>query len=243
METDNRPKVEVCFSPNLYHLHKDDHEVVVVIDVLRATSAMCAAFHFGVEAMIPVLTVEEAREYQKKGFIAGAERDGQVVEGFSFGNSPFTFMQEEFKGKTVVLSTTNGTKTIQIASNANTIVIGSLLNLDILIAWLSEQKKNVLCVCAGWKDKFNLEDTICAGGIAHGLLQTGEFTSEEDSTTAAKYIFMSARDNFFGYLKHSSHRRRLQHLNIKKDIIYCLTPNQCPVIPIMKGDRLVKLDY
>ncbi len=239
---DTRPKVEVCFSPNLYHLHKEDHEIVVVIDVLRATSAMCAALHYGVEAIIPVATLEEAREYQSQGYIAGAEREGKVVEGFSFGNSPFAFMNEEFKGKTIVLSTTNGTRTIQVAANSETLVIGSLVNLEVLIEWLIEQKKNVLCLCAGWKDKFNLEDTICAGAIAHGLLETGEFRSEEDSSIAAKYIFLSASDNYFGYLKSSSHRRRLSHLNIKQDIIYCLTPNQTSIIPILKDGKLVPLD-
>jgi 2-phosphosulfolactate phosphatase len=237
---DTRPRVEVCFSPNLYQLHKEDAEIVVVIDVLRATSAICAAFHYGVKAIIPVMTVEEAREYQAKGYIAGAERNGQIVEGFSFGNSPFAFMQDSFRDQTIVLSTTNGTKTIQIASDAQQVVIGSLLNLDALVAWLLEQKKNVLCLCAGWKDKFNLEDTICAGGITYGLLQSGLFRSEEDSSIAAKYMFQSARDNYFGYLKSSSHRRRLQHLNIKKDIIYCLTPNQTDVIPVLRDGKLVK---
>jgi 2-phosphosulfolactate phosphatase len=242
MEDDHRPKVEVCFSPNLYPLHKAGAEIVVVIDVLRATSAMCAALHYGVLGIIPVLTLEEARLYQSQGYIVGAERDGKVVDGFAFGNSPFAFMNEKFKGKTLVLSTTNGTKTIQVASHAKTVVIGSLLNLDALVKWLHSQKKNVLCLCAGWKDKFNLEDTICAGGIAHGLLETGDFTSDEDASVAAKYIYLSARENYMGYLKSSSHRRRLQHLNIKEDIIYCLTPNQTEVIPILHNGVLVRHD-
>jgi 2-phosphosulfolactate phosphatase len=238
-ERDNRPKVEVCFSPGLFPLHKDDHDIIVVIDVLRATTAICAAFDNGVKSMIPVLTVEEAREYQEKGYLAAAERNGEIVPGFKFGNSPYSYRTPEVVGKTVVLSTTNGTKAINVAkSSAKTVVIGSLINLDALCEWLIEQNRDVLCLCSGWKDKFNLEDTICAGAIANQLMATGNFKSEDDSSIAAKYIYQSARDNYFGYLKSSSHRRRLKKLNLNKDIKYCLTPNQTKVIPILVGEEL-----
>lgn len=242
MEQDDRPRVEVCFSPNLYPLHKEDHEIVVVIDVLRATSAICAAFNNGVEGIIPVASIEEARELQEKGYLAGAERNGQIVDGFEFGNSPLGFKNDRFKGKTVVLTTTNGTKTIHVARNAPMVVIGALTNLDVLVSWLHSQKKSTLCLCAGWKDKFNLEDTICAGAIADALIDTSEWRSEEDSSIAAKYMFQSARDNYFGYLKSSSHRRRLSHLNIREDIKYCLTPNLDPVIPTLQDGVLRKLE-
>lgn len=242
MENDDRPKVEVCFSPNLYELHKEDHEIVVVIDVLRATSAICTAFQHGVDKVIPVSSIDEAREYREKGYIVGAERGGQIVEGFEYGNSPYSYMGDEVKGKTIVLSTTNGTRTINTAKKAHQVVIGSLLNMDALIAWLSEQKRNTLCLCSGWQNKFNLEDTICAGAITDGLIETGNFRSEEDSSIAAKYIFRSAQENYLGYLKSSSHRRRLKKLNLNEDIKYCLTPNQTDVIPILKDNKLVLLN-
>ncbi len=240
-EADERPFVECCFSPNLYPLHKTDHEIVVVIDVLRATSAICAAFENGVEKIIPVSTVEEAREYQNKGFLAAAERGGQIVEGFEFGNSPYSYMKDEVKGETIVLSTTNGTKTINIAKESPIVVIGSINNLEAICKWLIEQKKNTLCLCSGWQDKFNLEDTICAGAIIESLLSTGDFRSEQDSSIAAKYLYLSASENIFGYLKSSSHRRRLKRLNLNEDIKYCLTPNTTKVIPILKDGELVKL--
>jgi len=239
--TDTRKRVEVCFSPNLYDLHKDDHDIVVVIDVLRATSAICAAFDNGVKEIIPVASIEEAKEYKKKGYLVGAERKGQIVEGFEFGNSPYTYMKKEVKDQTIVLSTTNGTKAINIAKDAKMVVIGSLLNLDALTEWLVQQEKNVLMLCSGWQDKFNLEDTICAGALAEGMLKTGKYTSIEDSSIAAKYMYLSAKENYMGYLKSSSHRRRLKSLNLNDDIKYCLTPNQTDVIPILKGKSLVKL--
>ena len=238
---DTRKNVEVCFTPGEYAYYKDDYEIVVVIDVLRATSAICAAFDNGIKAIIPVPTVEEAWEYKQKGYLAGAERKGQIVEGFDFGNSPFSYMNEELRGKEVVLTTTNGTKSLDVAKDAETVVIGSFLNLDALSLWLSKQDKNVLCLCSGWQDKINIEDTICAGAISEFLINTGNFTSVEDSSIAAKYLYLSAKDNYLGYLKSSSHRRRLKNLNLNEDIKYCLTPNQTAVIPILRDGKLVKL--
>ena len=238
---ENRKHIEVCFTPGEYEYFKDDYEIVVVIDVLRATSAICAAFANGVKSIIPVATIEEAREYQKKGFLAGAERKGQIVEGFDFGNSPYSYMKEELKGKEVVLSTTNGTKALDIAKDAETVVVGSLLNLEALCKWLEKQDKNILCLCSGWQDKFNLEDTICAGAICEYLVGEGNFVSDEDSSVAAKYLYLSAKDNYFGFLKSSSHRRRLKNLNLNEDIKYCLTPNQNDVIPILKNGKLVQI--
>lgn len=238
---DHRNRVEVCFTPGEYTYFKDEFEIVVVIDVLRATSAMCAGFDNGIQAIIPVPTVEEAWEYKKKGYLAGAERKGQIVEGFDFGNSPFSYMREDFRGKEVVLTTTNGTKSLDVAKDAEIVVVGSFLNLDALSQWLAKQGKNVLCLCSGWQDKFNLEDTICAGAISDYLINTGHFTSVEDSSIAAKYLYLSAKDNYMGYLKSSSHRRRLKNLNLNEDIKYCLTPNQTTVIPILKNGKLVCL--
>jgi 2-phosphosulfolactate phosphatase len=238
---DNRNQIEVCFTPKEYDYFKDQFEIVVVIDVLRATSAICTAFHHGVKAIIPVPTVEEAWDYKLRGFFAGAERKGKIVEGFDFGNSPFAYMREDFIGKEIVLTTTNGTKSLDVAKNAEMVVVGSFLNLDALTNWLSNQNKNILCLCSGWQDNFNLEDTICAGAICHHLISNGKFTSVEDSSIAAKYLFLSAKDNYLGYLKSSSHRRRLKNLNLNEDIKFCLTPNQTDVIPILKNGKLVKI--
>ncbi len=235
----NKRHVEVCVTPDKYERYNEYNQIVVVIDVLRATSAICTAFDHGVSKIIPVSNIEEALEYKEKGFIVAAERNGEIVAGFDRGNSPFGFMDDDIKGQTVVLTTTNGTRAINIAKkDAGQVVIGSLLNLDPLCQWLIEQDKDVLLLCSGWRDKLNLEDTICAGAIAEQLLDSLNFQSVEDSTIMAKYLFQSARDNYLGFLKSSSHRRRLQKLNMNADIKYCLTPNQSLSIPILYGDAL-----
>jgi len=239
----HRKLVEVCYSPGQYHLYQEDFDIVVVIDVLRATSAITTALHCGVEKIIPVSSVEEAIEYKKKGFIVGAERDGRVVEGFDFGNSPYAYMDPSMQGKTVVLTTTNGTKAIQIASERKTVVIGCLNNLDILCSWLADQHKNTLILASGWKDKVNLEDTICGGAIADILIESRKFQCVEDSTVAAKFMYRSAREHLWSFLRASSHRRRLIKLNIQRDVKYCLTANTVPCIPILENGALVKLQY
>ncbi len=238
---EKRKRVEVCFTPGGYEYFKNDFDIVIVIDVLRATSAICAAFENGVNSIIPVPTIEEAKEYQKKGYLAGAERKGQIVEGFDFGNSPFSYMNPEFRGKDIVLTTTNGTKSLDVAKDAETVLVASFLNLDAICEWIIKQNKDVVCLCSGWQDNFNLEDTICAGAISDYLINTGKFYSTEDSSIAAKYLFQSAKKSHLGFIKSSSHRRRLKNLNLNKDVHYCLTPNQTKVIPILKNGKLVKL--
>jgi 2-phosphosulfolactate phosphatase len=234
-----KPRVEVCFTPNLYPLHIEDFQIVVAIDVLRATSAICTAFHYGINKIIPVSSLDEAIEYRENGFLVAAERKGKVVPGFDYGNSPFTYMNNDLVGQTLVLTTTNGTKAINMAKDVQHLLIGSFINIDALCNHLLELNKNVLLLGSGWQNKFCLEDTICAGAIADQLLKSSAFISENDSSVAAKYLYLSAKDNYFGYLKASSHRKRLKELNLNQDIKYCLTPNQTDVVPKRENNYLI----
>lgn len=232
--------IEVCYTPQAYDLFHNPNAVVVVIDVLRATSAITTAFYNGVSKMIPVATVEEAYAYKEQGFLVAAERNGEMIEGFDLGNSPFGYMSSKVKGKTIAITTTNGTQAIEAARKAPKIIIGSFLNLDAVIEYLKQEKKDVLFVCAGWKNKFNLEDTLFAGAVAHGLIYKYDFVSSCDSTLAAMHLYSLAKHDLYAFLKNSSHRNRLAKLDLERDIKYCLTPNQCPVIPVMEGKFLVK---
>ena len=239
MADEKKYRVEDCFSPDEFDLYKQEYSAVVAIDVLRATTAICAAFENGVEKIIPVSTVEEAQAYKDKGYLAAAERNGQIVEGFAFGNSPYSYMTPEIKGQTVVLTTTNGTRAINIAAKTHKVLIGSLINLQAVIDYFVEKPENVLLLASGWQGKFNLEDSICAGAVTDALLKSGKYMSDEDSTIAATFLYQKASVNYFGFLKASSHRRRLRNLNLNEDIKYCLTPNQTRVLPVYKDGALV----
>ena len=186
-------------------------------------------------------SLEEATTYLKKGYQVAAERKGKIVDGFNLGNSPFSYMNNNLKGQTLVLTTTNGTKAIHAAKDCKQLLIGSFLNLQILCNYLIEQNKNILLLGSGWQNKFCLEDSICAGAICDELINTNKFQSVNDSSVAARYLYQSAKSNYFGFLKASSHRKRLKNLNLNKDIKYCLTPNQTDVIPYRVNGSLKNL--
>ncbi len=234
-------KLDACFSPFLYPVYRDDDSIVIIIDILRATSAICTAFEHGAEKIIPVASVEEAREWKAKGYLVGAERDAIAVEGFDFGNSPFSYMGENVKGKTIVLTTTNGTQAIEAARGAYKVAIGSFLNITALSEWLYQEKRNVLLLCSGWKNKFNLEDALFAGAMTESLTALGDEFILGDACLALKYLYLQARTEPYKFLSGSSHKERLSRLNLKKDIKYCLTPDQTKVIPILENGALIKL--
>jgi 2-phosphosulfolactate phosphatase len=232
--------IEVCFSPQLYPLFHKENAVVVVIDVFRASSAITTAFFHGVSKMIPVATLEEAQKYKDDGFLVAAERNAEIVKGFDLGNSPFGYMSAKVKGKTIAITTSNGTLAINVARKAHKVIIGSFLNIDAVIECLRKEKRDVLFLCAGWKNKFNLEDTLYAGAVAEALIYKYGFNSICDSTIAAMELYKLAKHDMYSFLGNSSHRNRLAKLDLERDIKYCLTPNQCPVVPVLEGKYLVK---
>ena len=235
-------KIEVCLSPALLHLYDITDSIVVVIDVLRATSSITYGIDNGAEAIIPVAQVEDCLNFANSGYLLAAERNGEVVEGYDFGNSPFSYTKEKVSGKTIVLTTTNGTKALHMArETAYQVVIGSFLNLSALSNWLQKQDKNVLLLCAGWKDKFNLEDTLFAGAVVHGLRKN--FIQFDDSCVLAEDMYVLAKDDLRTYLHKSSHSHRLAQLNIEADVQFCLKTDICEAIPVLDGERLVALKY
>lgn len=235
----NKRKIEVCFTPALLHLYDIRESIVVVIDIFRASSSICYGIDNGAEAIIPVATVEECQSHCNSGFLLAAERNGEVVKGFDFGNSPFAYTEDKVAGKTVVLTTTNGTHALHKAIEASRIVIGSFLNLTVLTDWLKLQDKDILLLCAGWKDKFNLEDTTFAGAVVYKL--HGEQYKLDDAAIAAEDMYILGMEDLNKYLEKTSHSERLKKLGIEKDIRFCLNIDVCTTIPVLEGNKLVKL--
>jgi Phosphosulfolactate phosphohydrolase and related enzymes len=232
-------KLETCFSPALYEAGLHDGSIVVIIDILRATSAICTAFANGAESIIPVETAEEAREYKSRGYLVAAERDGYVLEFADFGNSPFNFTRERVEGKTIVYSTTNGTGIIKMASSASSIVIGSFLNISALTRWIISQDSDVVLFCAGWKNRFNLEDSVCAGSMAERLMASGNYSTICDSTYAAMDLWSLAKNDLPGYIEKVAQRSRLRDKGLDDCIGFCLTADFTKKIPLIKNGILV----
>jgi len=233
--------LNVCLTPALIPLFNVEDYVVVIIDIFRATSSICYGIENGAEAIIPVSEVEECLAYQDKfaDYLLAAERNGEVVAGFDFGNSPFSYTKEKVAGKTIVLTTTNGTHALQRSIQAKKIIIGSFLNLTAVCNWLKTQQENVLLVCAGWKNNFNLEDTLFAGAVVEQLKSAGFVL--DDAAIAANDLFQIGKDDISGYLKKTSHSERLKKLGIEADIEFCLQVDATTAIPILEGEKLVKL--
>lgn len=214
-------KIEVCFSPELIHLHELRGKIVVVVDIFRATSTMVAALAHGVREILPFADLEDCRKMQDKGFLIGGERNGLTAPGFEMGNSPVAYLQGNYSGRKLAMTTTNGTQAIEKSRGAQEILIGAFPNLQATVTYLQKKEKDVLIHCAGWKGRFNLEDSLYAGALVKSLEST--HSADEDGSLAMKSLFEKEGHDLKGYLSQASHAKRLQNHGIESDIDFCLT--------------------
>lgn len=243
-------QVSTIFSPALfeYSVFKENF-VCVVVDILRATTTMCTIIEWGGE-IIPVASLEEAKKYKDEGFLVAGERIERKIDFADYGNSALNFRNKEIKGKTIVHTTTNGTQAIKLAqdSSADEILIGAFANIDALAEYLSRVNKNVVVLCSGWKNTFCLEDTLFAGALMQKLLKTNDnktnnvFVCKDDSTFAAMDLWDKAKEDLRNYLQKASHIHRLRKAQMDDVFEYTFTLNTCHSVPILRGNRLVKLD-
>lgn len=229
--------IDVCLSPDLMHLYEVRSRVVVVVDILRATSCMVTALAHGVQSIKPFADLEACRAMKAKGYFTAGERNGEKVDGFDFGNSPFEYMTEKLKGQKIAFTTTNGTQAIAKSQGAKEIIIGSFLNLTAVTEYLKQGTDSVLVVCAAWKGKVNLEDTLFAGALVENLKDHIE--PDCDAPLAAQRLYNLAKNDMVSFLKDSSHVKRLNRLHVHKDIAFCVTPDQYPVVPRLIHDELI----
>jgi 2-phosphosulfolactate phosphatase len=239
--TGSKKKVEVCFTPALYNEFRNDEAIVVIVDILRATSAIVTAFMNGAGSIIPVATLEEAMEYKQKGFMVAAERDGIVRDFADFGNSPYNFSRDVIEGKDIVYSTTNGTHCIMLARDSYRVLIGAYLNHAALVNYIVREQRDLVILCAGWKNKFNLEDSLFAGSLAESVLEHPEFITICDSAHASIDLWKAARDNMMAYIDKAAQRHRLKKNNLDDVIEYCHTKDLTTILPVLKDKTLVPL--
>ncbi len=237
----SKPTLHTSLSPALLHLYDLSSSVVVIIDVFRATSTIASALYNGAKCVIPVDSVPKAIEISKNiGGIAAGERDGQIAEGLEHGNSPLEYHRDFIENKTLVLTTTNGTRLLQMAldKNADTIISGSFPNLSAVCDFLLSQKKNVVLGCAGWKDRFNLEDTLFAGAVIHRIGK--DFTVHCDSSLMAETMYAKNKNKLPEFAPQLTHYHRLvERFGLIEDIRFCLTNDGANVLPVYQDGKLV----
>jgi 2-phosphosulfolactate phosphatase len=237
-----KPSLYTCLSPALLHLYEVTNSIVVIIDVLRATSTIATALYNGAASVIPVATVPRCIELGREvdGITAG-ERDGKVAEGLEHGNSPFECPPSFIKNRVLVLTTTNGTKLLHMAldNGAEEIITGSFPNLSAVCDHLVSSGKNVILGCAAWKDRVNIEDSLFAGAVIDRVRKY--FHIRCDSSRMALNLYQSAQPDLYDFMKanDASHYHRLTNYGLEKDIRYCLSPDGANVLPEFIGDRLV----
>jgi 2-phosphosulfolactate phosphatase len=239
----SKPALYTALSPALLHLYDVSSSIVVIIDVLRATSTIATVLYNGAKNIIPVDSVAECIRIGKQieGVTAG-ERDGQIAEGLIHGNSPFEYPGEFIGGKTLVLTTTNGTKLLHMAleKGAKGIITGSFPNLSAVCDYLVAKKKPVILGCAAWKDRVNIEDTLFAGAVISRIKD--HFDINCDSSQMAETMYNDAKDDLYEFMKNknASHYHRLTKFGLEKDIRYCLEPDGANVLCMYEGGKLVK---
>ncbi len=236
----NKPSVEVCLSPQLLNLYDLQGKTVVVIDVLRATSTICTALYHGIEAVIPVSSIEKCIAYKDfADHILAAERDAETPFGFQYSNSPRDYMNESIKGKTLVLTTTNGTKLLHDVLSSDKILIGAFVNIDSLSNYLLEQTNDVILACASWRGRVNMEDSLFAGGVISRI--KNKYNISCDSGRMMGDLYDSISSDLFSYHLKANHRERLINLGAAEDFEYCFKENAAPVVPILSEKKLINL--
>jgi 2-phosphosulfolactate phosphatase len=233
-------KIDICLSPAYYNKDNYSDNIVVVIDIVRASTTICVAFDNGATEIIPVRSVDEALLYKLKGYLVSGERNGFKVEGFDMGNSPFEYSKDKVNGKKIAFTTTNGTQALTAANETKSTLIGSFINYDIIFNWLSNQNTDILLFCSGVENAIAIEDVLFAGKLAQGLINTGDFFYKGDVVPVATTLFESAKDNLFEFVMMNSVRLNKRRDFFEQDIRFCLSDNQVKVIPQMLDGRLLK---
>lgn len=236
-------KIDVCLSPTLYPYYNESQDTVIIIDIFRATTTICTMFENGASSVIPVASVEEAKEYKNMGLIVGGERNAKKIDFADFGNSPFDYKREVVMGKDIAFTTTNGTQAVNVAKDCNQLYIGSFSNIDALVNRCIESSNNIVLLCSGWRNKINLEDTLFAGAFVHRLSQKVELKHQSDSVKLALQTWNTAKTNPIEYLKDSDHYKRLVDNGAEGDIEFCFEENTASVVPsYCKHENKLRID-
>jgi 2-phosphosulfolactate phosphatase len=243
MTKSSKPSLHTLLTPQLLDLYDVNNCIVVIIDVFRATSTMATALYNGASKIIPVETAEQCIEMGKQtGGITAGERDGKIIPGLSYGNSPSEYPRSFIENKTLVITTTNGTKLLHMAlkQGAKEVITGSFPNFSKVVAYLKAQNLPVILGCSGWKNRFNIEDTLFAGAVIEAVKD--DFTIHCDSSFMANQLYNQHKEVLPDYIKTLTHWHRLAAYGLEADMQYCITKDIAPSLPVFKEGALRNLE-
>lgn len=243
-------KINTFLMPN-FEIEEDffNNTISVYIDVLRASTTICAAIQNGAKEIIPVTNTEQAmRIYSgldREIRLIGGEKNMQKPPNFDLGNSPFEYNSDVVNEKTIILTTTNGTNIFQHGKNSEYRIIASFANFHSTINFISkilEMKEDISAInffCAGNNTLFSYEDTLCAGNFISVLSRHIE-TEMTDATHSAKVLYEFHKIDLFNFIKSREHSQKMKQMGLQSDIDLCLQYDIYPVVPIIEGISIKK---
>lgn len=240
--------MRISVYPTRHYIEDRDikDKVAVVIDVLRATSTIITALYNGCKEVIPMAEIEEAvnisKNYEKDTFILGGERNAEKIEGFHLSNSPWEYSREQVEDKTVLITTTNGTRAITKAADAKEVVLASFINITAICDYVAALGQDIAIICAGTLGKFSADDTLVAGALICGLHNKDIPLQLDDLGMTAELMYEHSRNDLHGILSKTRHYSKLKELGLERDLDDCLKLDTAPIVPIY-SDGIVQAWY
>ena len=216
-------KVDIIISADDIIESKIENKIVVVIDMFRATSVIVTALSNGCKEVIPYLTVEEtledSQQLKREEYIIGGERKAVKIEGFDLSNSPLEYTKNTVKNKKVLITTTNGTRTLTKSIAAKRILIGAMINAKAVAKKLINIGEDTVIINAGTNGNFSMDDYICSGYIINEMLNNDKILELTDISKTANMIYKGNQD-ILSYVKEATHYSVMKSLNLDDDIEY-----------------------
>ena len=226
--------IETILSPALFGRRTTAAgHTTVAVDILRATTSICAAFAAGAAEVVPLGSLDELERYRAEGYTLAAERMGKKVNGAQCGNSPTEYRSMQLDGRRLAYSTTNGTLAILLAAGAGQTLIGSFSNISALAARLASEGRDAVLLCSGWLGSASLEDTLFCGALASRLTDTGAFGPCDDATLMAMRLWQAAAADPYAFCAAATHVQRLQGIGYDRDVRFALQADTCLVTPMV----------
>jgi 2-phosphosulfolactate phosphatase len=239
-------KLNVYATPDSVADKELKDKIVVVIDVLRATSTILAALINGCREVIPAIEIEEvinmSKNYEKDSYLLCGERNIDAIEGFHLSNSPLEYTTEQVSNKILLLTTTNGTRAIRKAVDAKQVIMCSMTNVNVVAEHVAGLQEDTVFICAGTDGQFSMDDVVTAGAVINRLKNMVDNLELGDLALVAETMYRCNSDDLHGLLENSSHYKRLMAAGLKDDIDYCLSQNTAPVVGIFKDGVIKTLD-
>ena len=234
-------KVDIIISADDITKSKIENKIAVVIDMFRATSVIVTALSNGCKEVIPYLTIEETLEHAKtlnrENYILGGERKAVKIDSFDLSNSPLEYTEEVIKDKTVLMTTTNGTRTLTKSTSAKRILIAAMINAKAVAKELLNIDEDVVIINAGTNGNFSIDDYICGGYIINEMLNQDKNLELTDISKTANIIY-EANTDIISYVKQATHYSVMKSLKLDDDIEYCTKKSIIEIVPEYKDNKI-----